>query len=98
MPEDDTPTCPECGHSFTKAEEYETTTSTMERWEFTGTILALFTVTSLPVIIVLAGLGIVSLGAISQGWWVVYTTVVLMAATWTFGEQTLKAVRKARGK
>lgn len=95
MPED-TPTCPECGHDFSHDEADGITSSTKERWEYTGTILALLTVASLPIITLLAGLGIVTLGSISQGWWVAYTTIVLMAATWTFGKETLEAVQKAR--
>jgi len=96
MPED-TPTCPKCGHDFTPDED-NTTTSTKERWEYTGTILALVSVFSLPIIVLLAGLGIVSLSAISQGWLILYATVVLMAATWTYGKETLEAVKQAQGK
>jgi Sec-independent protein secretion pathway component TatC len=92
---DDTPTCPKCGYDFTY-DENNTTTSTKERWEYTGTILALVSVFSLPIIVLLAGLGIVSLTAISQGWLLLYSTVVLMATTWTYGKETLEAVRQAR--
>lgn len=95
MATDDTPTCPECGADLA---EQELTTSTKERWEYTGTVLAGLAVASLPIIVFLAGMGVVTLGAISQGWWVTYSTVVLMAATWTFGKETLEAVQQARGK
>jgi hypothetical protein len=74
------------------------TTSTMERWEYIGTILAGAMVLSLPVIVVGAGLGILSLSPIGQAWFLLYSTVTLMAATWAFGKETLEAVRKARGK
>lgn len=96
MPED-TPTCPKCGHDFTH-EEDNTTKSAKERWEYTGTILSFVTVASLASLITLAGLGIVTLGAVSQGWLFLYGTVVLMAATWTFGKETLEAVQKAKNK
>lgn len=103
MSEDDTPpaadengkyTCPRCGHKFDPS---TSTTNTEMRWRWTGTVLALLTVASLPALVALAGFGIISLGAISQGWWVAYITVVLMAATWTFGKETLEAVKQARG-
>jgi len=90
---DDAPNaCPDCGHEF----EDNITQSTRDRWEYTGTILALFVVASLPVTIMLAGLEILSVGSVSQGWSILYATVVLMAATWTFGKETLQAVREAR--
>lgn len=75
-----------------------TTTSTMERWEYIGTILASAMVLSLPTIVGGAALGVLSLSPIGQAWFVLYATVTLMAATWAFGEETLSAVKKARGK
>lgn len=74
------------------------TTSTMERWQYIGTVLAGVTVLSLPILIVGATLGLLSLSAIGQPWFILYATVTLMAATWAFGEETLNAVKKARGK
>jgi len=74
------------------------TMSTRTRWEWTGTLLAFAMVLSLPVIVGLTAGGILSIGAISQGWFVLYSTVTLMAATWAFGKETLEAVREARGK
>ena len=96
MEDDDTlANCPECGADVSFE---DTTTSIKSRWTYTGTLLAILTVPSLPLVVLLAGLGIVSLGVISQGWWIAYTTVVLMAATWTFGKETLEIVYKIRGK
>jgi len=74
------------------------TTSTKERWEYIGTILAGVMVLSLPVLVTGAAAGILSVSAVTQGWFVLYATITLMAATWAFGEGTLKAVKKARGK
>lgn len=88
--------CPNCDHTIDTANG--TTVSSEVRWKYIGTVLSTITVTSLPSIIMLAGLGIVTLGAITQGWALLYSTVVLMAATWVFGEKTLKAVQQARGK
>lgn len=75
-----------------------TTMSTKARWEYIGTVLAGLMVSSLPVIIVGAALGTLTLSPIGQAWFVLYGTVTLMAATWAFGEETLNAVNKARGK
>jgi hypothetical protein len=76
----------------------ELTTSTRERWEWTGTILAFAMILSLPTILGLTAAGIFTLGSISQAWFVLYFTVTLMAATWAFGKETLEVVRKVRGK
>jgi len=94
----DTPeehTCPECGYKF---EDDTTTLSSKERWEYTGTVVAIASLLSLPTVIILAGVGIFLIGNITQGWLILYSTVVLMAATWTFGKETLQAVREVQGK
>lgn len=74
------------------------TTSTMERWEYIGTILATLMVASLPALIIGAAAGTFTLTGISQAWFGLYFLVTMMAATWAFGEETLNAVNKARGK
>lgn len=79
-------------------QDEDLTTSTMERWQWTGTLLAFAMILSLPAIIGLAAAGILSISIISQGWFALYSIVVLMAATWAFGKETLEAVQKARGK
>lgn len=75
-----------------------TTIQTERRWKYAGTVIALILIMSLPAAILGGAAGVLALGAISQGWLVLYGTVVLMAATWAFGEETLTAVRRARGK
>ena len=97
MENDTLANCPECNAELS-IEDTDTTTSVKSRWEYTGTLLSILTVPTLPVIVLLAGLGIISLGSISQAWWFVYTTVVLMAATWAFGKEVLEVVYKIRGK
>lgn len=93
MSETDT-TCPRCGHEF---DSTTITTNPEMRWRWTGTILAVIAVSSLPIVILLAGVSVITLGQISQGWWALYATVVLMAATWVWGKETLQAVKEARG-
>ena len=85
--------CPECGAEFDTS---HTTINTNKRWKYTGTIVTSIVVLSLPILIILAGLGVVSLAAISQAWLVLYGTVTLMASTWLYGKETLEAVQDAR--
>lgn len=75
-----------------------TTTSTRERWEYIGTVLATVVLVSLPVLILAVAMGVMTLSGITQGWYVLYSTVVLMAATWAFGKEALDAVSEFRGK
>lgn len=79
-------------------EDDNTTTSTRERWEYIGTILAGVMVLSLPALIIGAAAGALTFSGIGQAWFALYATIALMAATWAFGKETLEAVRKARGK
>lgn len=74
------------------------TTSTRERWEYIGTILAAAMVFSLPALVIGTAVGAFTLGGISQAWFGLYFLVTMMAATWAFGKETLEAVQKVRGK
>jgi hypothetical protein len=76
----------------------DTTSSTMTRWKYIGTILAGLMVVSLPVLVIGTALGTFTLSGISQAWFGLYFLVTMMAATWSFGKETLEAVQKARGK
>lgn len=90
MASDDTP--------VTEDGDSDTTSSSMTRWKYIGTILAGLMVVSLPVLIIGAAAGVFVLSPISQAWFGLYFLVTLMAATWAFGKETLEAVNKARGK
>jgi len=90
MPEDTTP--------VTADGDEDTTSSSMTRWKYIGTVLSFILVVSLPALMLGAAAGLFSLAAISQGWFALYSLVVMMAATWAFGKETLEAVNKARGK
>jgi hypothetical protein len=78
--------------------DQDLTTSTKERWEYIGTLLATLMIASLPILTVGGAIGILMLTNIGQGWFALYATVTLMAATWAFGAETLETVRKVRGK
>ena len=73
-----------------------TTHSALTRWEYIGTVLSFILVVSLAILTLGAAYGILSLAAIGQAWFTLYSIVVLMAATWTFGKETLEAVQQAR--
>jgi hypothetical protein len=89
MPEDDTP--------VTKDGDEDTTSSSMTRWKYIGTILAALMVASLPVLVIGTAVGVFTLSGIGQAWFGLYFLVTMMAATWAFGKETLEAVQKARG-
>jgi hypothetical protein len=76
----------------------DTTSNTMTRWKYIGTLLAGVMVLSLPVVIIGTATGTFELSGIGQAWFSLYFFVTLMAATWAFGRETLEAVQKARGK
>ena len=73
-----------------------TTLSSETRWTYIASVLSAIVIISLPILTIGTALGIMTLAGISQGWLILYSTVVLMAATWVFGEETLNAVRRAR--
>lgn len=70
------------------------TTSSKERWEYLGTVVSILILTSLVLLVLGSSYGLLSLTAIGQSWFLLYSTVCLMSATWVFGKGTLKAVQK----
>lgn len=75
-----------------------TTYYSMVRWEYIGTLLSALVITSLVVITGGVTAGVFSLEGIGQMWFGLYSFVVLMAAVWTWGEETFNAIQRARGK
>jgi hypothetical protein len=76
----------------------EFTQSTDTRWQGLNTLLAIILVASLPVIVGAALFAGVMLSTVTQPWFFLYSVVVLMAATWSFGKETLEAVQEVRGR
>lgn len=74
----------------------DTTTDTDVRWSYTGTALSALLLTSLVMTVVGAAAGGFSLSAIPETWALMYSIVVLMAATWVFGRETFNAVKEFR--
>lgn len=56
----------------TKDGDEDTTSSSMTRWKFIGTIIAGLMVASLPVIIIGTAVGTLTLAGISQAWFRLY--------------------------
>jgi len=77
-------------------DDEDTTSSSMVRWQYTGTVLAALMVTSLPILTIGTALGALSLSGISQAWFGLYFLVTMMAATWTWGKETLETIQKMR--
>lgn len=84
--------------AVTKDGDNDTTSSSMTRWKYIGTILAALMVASLPVLVIGTALGTLTLAGISQAWFGLYFLVTMMAATWAFGKETLEAVNEVRGR
>ena len=79
-------------------EDESLTTNTQQRWEWIGTVLSFLIVVSFLILVLGASYGLLTLSAVGQSWFILYATVVLMAATWSFGKGTLKAVRAVQKK
>lgn len=96
MSEADTPPIDESDQSDDSYEDMdEVTTSTKSRWTYTGTVLAIIVILSLPALIIGSAYGILAIASISEYWFGLYALVVTMAATWTFGKGVLESVRKS---
>lgn len=74
----------------------DVTNSTDVRWAYLASVITAIVIIGFLLIIGLAAAGILSLSAISQGWFILTATVVLMAAAWLWGTDTLEAVRESR--
>jgi len=82
---------------ITKDGDPDTTSSTETRWKYLGSVTAGITIVTLNVLMLgAATTQSISFENIGQSWLLLYGTVVLMAATWTWGEKTLKTVKNYR--
>lgn len=73
------------------------TTSVDTRWRWTNDILAGILVTSLPLIVGLAGGGVIDLTRVPVEVRLAYLTAGGVASVWAFGPSALKAWKQARG-
>lgn len=66
------------------------------RWKYLASLITSIVLIGFMALITAAAAGVMSLGAINQAWFVLFSTVVMMAAVWLWGADTLAAVREAR--
>lgn len=71
-------------------DDTDTTQNVMTRYKYTGSILAGALILSIPVIVIGAAAGWLTLAAVPDTWMLLYQVVALMAVTWAFGKKTLK--------
>lgn len=71
----------------------DTTSNTQIRWTYTATLLSILILLSLPALVIGAAAGSHNLSEVPQGWFVLYMTVCIMAATWVFGRKALEAAK-----
>jgi hypothetical protein len=89
MPEENTPD---------EQEDDYVTSDTRTRWEGLATVVTFLIFVAFLSLLIGGAFGLFTLGSIGQAWFVLFSTVLLMAATWLYGEDTLNAVQRARGK
>lgn len=66
------------------------------RWGWLSTITALIVLTTFVAYVGLALTGTATVGALTQGWFVLYGTTVLGAIAYVFGRETLKTIYQFR--
>lgn len=72
------------------------TNSTDVRWTYLASAITAIVIISFMSLILLTAAGVFTLGNITQSWFILTSTVVLMAAAWLWGTDTLQAVRETR--
>lgn len=64
----------------------DTTTSDEVRWKYLASIVTALLVSSLIVLVIGSAIGVLSVGAITQAWFVLYATAVISSVAWVYGE------------
>lgn len=60
------------------------------RWVYLGSVLSLVLTLSLVVLVIAAAAGWLTLSAITQPWFALYSLVVVTAVGWVFGKELVK--------
>jgi hypothetical protein len=66
------------------------------RWKWLSTVCSIVTIVSFVAYVGLVMIGVMSVSALSQGWFILYFTAVLVAVTYVFGRETLEVVAEFR--
>lgn len=65
----------------------DTTTNDDVRWKYLASAVTVVLVVTLAVLLIGASLGVLSLSAISQGWFILYGSALLTSVVWLYGEE-----------
>jgi len=74
------------------------TNSAKTRWEGLASVITGLVFFALVVLLVGAALGVLSLGAISQAWFMLFSLVIVSALVWLYGEKAVKFAAERMGK
>jgi len=66
------------------------TTNTAERWEYLASIITGVLVLTLSILLIGSSIGVLSLSAIPQPFFLLFSSCLLTAIVWTFGEDAFK--------
>ena len=80
----------------TLVEMEETTTDTKLRWQWVGTVAALALILSLSIITICLTAGLFTLAPVTQAWFALYSFAVSVAVVWTFGQEAVKTIKRAK--
>jgi len=73
-----------------QSDEDDMTSQDDVRWVYLGSVLAFILTFSLVVLVIAAAAGVLTLSAISQPWFALYSLSVLTAVGWVFGKELVK--------
>lgn len=65
------------------------------RWRGLASVVAFIIFVTFAALLIGASIGAVSLGAISQPWFFLFSVTLLTVLAWTFGADMLQAARKS---
>lgn len=82
-------------HTRSQSDDGGLTTNRKLRWDLLASVVAGAACVSLLVIVLMAVLGIATLSGVPQGFFLLYSTLVLTSTVWTFGGEALAKAREA---
>jgi len=60
------------------------------RWEYLSSVVTLILVITLCALLIGASVGFLSIGAIPQAWFLLYSTLTTTACAWLFGREVVE--------
>lgn len=71
-------------------EDDNLTSKKTTRWEYLSSLITLLLFVTLCVLLIGASAGLITLGAITQAWFVLYATALTGSAGWLFGREYIE--------